>query len=264
MLVADGVFPSNEAAATCCAASCAGPCATPTCSAPRSSSCPNLVDTAIDVMAPAYPVISKSRDLVLDVITREEERFRQTLKTGLTILDDELATGRRHAAAGQPRPSAARHLRLPARGHPGDHRTSVASRSTVAGFNAEMDQQRERAKDARKAGTDDETRRAYRERRRAVRHHGVRRLRATAPAEAWPCCPADPLADGTRQRSRSSSTAPRSTPRAGGQVGDTGTITTPTGTADRARHHVRPARPAPPRRHGHDRHHRPPASRPPP
>ena len=32
-LIADGVMPSNEGAATCCAASCAGPCATAECSA---------------------------------------------------------------------------------------------------------------------------------------------------------------------------------------------------------------------------------------
>ena len=54
---------------------------------------PRLVETAIDVMGNAYPDVVKNRDFLVGVLTREEERFRHTLKTGLGILDDELAAG---------------------------------------------------------------------------------------------------------------------------------------------------------------------------
>ena len=52
-----------------------------------------LVETAIDVMGNAYPDVVKNREFILGVLTREEERFRHTLKTGLSILDDELGAG---------------------------------------------------------------------------------------------------------------------------------------------------------------------------
>ena len=52
---------------------------------------PRLVNEAIDVMSPAYPDLGQHRDFIEGVVTREEERFRNTLRTGLVILDDELA-----------------------------------------------------------------------------------------------------------------------------------------------------------------------------
>ncbi len=64
---------------------------------------PGLVDTAIEVMGEAYPDLVKNRDFVLGVITREEERFRQTLKTGLGILDRELGGRRDDACPATPR-----------------------------------------------------------------------------------------------------------------------------------------------------------------
>ena len=51
---------------------------------------PRLVDVAIDVMGNAYPDVVKNRDFVVNVIGKEEERFRHTLKNGLSILDGEL------------------------------------------------------------------------------------------------------------------------------------------------------------------------------
>ena len=49
---------------------------------------PKLTETAIDIMAAAYPDLLTNKDFILGVMTKEEERFRQTLKTGLTILED--------------------------------------------------------------------------------------------------------------------------------------------------------------------------------
>ncbi|HRE03460.1 MAG TPA: alanine--tRNA ligase, partial [Ilumatobacteraceae bacterium] len=54
---------------------------------------PGLVETAIEVMGNAYPDVAKNRDFIVGVLTKEEERFRQTLRTGLTILEDELVKG---------------------------------------------------------------------------------------------------------------------------------------------------------------------------
>jgi alanyl-tRNA synthetase len=57
---------------------------------------PALIDTTVEVMGEAYPDLAKNHGFVLDVITREEERFRSTLQSGLTILDtalDDLAAG---------------------------------------------------------------------------------------------------------------------------------------------------------------------------
>ena len=42
---------------------------------------PSLVAPAITVMGEAYPDVIKNRDFITGVIAREEERFRQTLKT---------------------------------------------------------------------------------------------------------------------------------------------------------------------------------------
>ena len=40
-----------------------------------------LVDAVLDVMGESYPELSRSHDFVSGVISREEERFRQTLSS---------------------------------------------------------------------------------------------------------------------------------------------------------------------------------------
>ncbi|MDZ7733433.1 MAG: alanine--tRNA ligase [Acidimicrobiia bacterium] len=51
---------------------------------------PELIDTTVGLMERAYPDLAKNRDFVLEVTSREEEKFRQTLSSGLNILDVEL------------------------------------------------------------------------------------------------------------------------------------------------------------------------------
>ena len=51
---------------------------------------PPMVERCIELMAPAYPELTASRDLVLGIIEREEERFGGTLATGSQLLDSEL------------------------------------------------------------------------------------------------------------------------------------------------------------------------------
>ena len=111
---------------------------------------PTLVSTAIDVMEKAYPDLSKNRDFIVDVLTREEERFRQTLKTGTQILDAELdrRSGRLSGEAA--------FLLHDTYGFPLELTQEIASERSVDvdldGFEREMSGQRERAKQARKGG----------------------------------------------------------------------------------------------------------------
>ncbi len=52
---------------------------------------PPLAEATIEVMGAAYGELEANRDLILGVLGREEEQFRRTLRTGLGILDTELA-----------------------------------------------------------------------------------------------------------------------------------------------------------------------------
>lgn len=55
----------------------------------------SMVDAVIASMGSAYPDIAKNRDFVAEVLSREESRFRQTLKAGSSMLDEALAKGGR-------------------------------------------------------------------------------------------------------------------------------------------------------------------------
>ena len=86
---------------------------------------PRMAEHTVEVMGDAYPEVVASAEQVQAVLDREEAQFRRTLRTGLTILDtelDRLDAGGTVARRG--RVPAARHLRLPARGHHRDRRGS--------------------------------------------------------------------------------------------------------------------------------------------
>jgi alanyl-tRNA synthetase len=123
---------------------------------------PSLVETAIDLMGVAYPDLVANRDFIVGVLTKEEERFRQTLKTGLSILEDELA-GNPTVLSG----STAFQLH-DTYGFPLELTEEIVGERGVGldveGFTAEMSEQRRRAKEARKgAAVDDDRVDAYRE-----------------------------------------------------------------------------------------------------
>jgi alanyl-tRNA synthetase len=52
---------------------------------------PRLVHAVVGLMAEAYPELRRNEDFVSGVVAREEERFRATLRSGLALLDAELA-----------------------------------------------------------------------------------------------------------------------------------------------------------------------------
>jgi alanyl-tRNA synthetase len=122
---------------------------------------PALVDATVAVMGSAYPEIVKSRDLVIGVVSREEERFRQTLARGLEFLDDVLARGNVNGDD-----AFFLHDTL---GFPIDLTREIASernrRVDHDGFQSRMAEQRARAKEAHKAagGRDDAPLELYRE-----------------------------------------------------------------------------------------------------
>ena len=96
MLVADGVLPSNEGRGyvlrriirrAILAARRAGS---------DRALASSLVDATIEKMGLAYPVLVKDRDLIVEVLEREEAGFARTLKTGLSLLEEaqrEVASG---------------------------------------------------------------------------------------------------------------------------------------------------------------------------
>ena len=55
--------------------------------------CPSMVEAVVEVMGDAYPDLAKNADFVSGVAGREEERFRSNLRSGMTLLEAELAAG---------------------------------------------------------------------------------------------------------------------------------------------------------------------------
>ncbi len=55
--------------------------------------CPSMVEAVVEVMADAYPDLAKNADFVASVAGREEERFRSNLRSGMALLESELAAG---------------------------------------------------------------------------------------------------------------------------------------------------------------------------
>ena len=192
---------------------------------------PGLVEESIAVMGEAYPDVVKNRDFITGVITREEERFRQTLRTGLTILEDELSSGATVL------PGAAAFKLHDTFGFPLEVTTEITAERGVEvdvdGFNVEMAEQRRRAKEARKTGgVDDDRVDRYRE---LVEQFGTTEFFGDSDDEGdvrvlavVPVASADGADAGTVEifTDRTPFYA-----ESGGQVGDTGTITTATGRA---------------------------------
>ena len=88
MLVSDGVLPSNEGRGyvlrriirrAILAARRAGS---------DAALCASLVDATLEKMASAYPALVKDRDLIIEVLEREEAGFARTLRTGLSLLEE--------------------------------------------------------------------------------------------------------------------------------------------------------------------------------
>ncbi|MFM8863247.1 MAG: alanine--tRNA ligase [Acidimicrobiia bacterium] len=179
---------------------------------------PALVDTTVEVMGEAYPDLVRQSDFVRTVVAREEERFRDTLATGTTLLDTELDRLGPGATVG----GSVAFLLHDTHGFPLELTREIALERghdvDEAGFETEMAQQRQRAKDARKGGggVDAEVYAAL------SRQHGP----TVFEGDEHEQCEVTVLAvtDDAIVLDRTPFYA-----ESGGQVGDTGVLTSPTG-----------------------------------
>jgi alanyl-tRNA synthetase len=226
MLVNDGVFPSNEARGYVLRRIIRRAVRFAYMLGTEKLVMPSLTETAISVMGNAYPELLKNQDFITNVITREEESFRHTLKNGLSILDTELANNPNELSG----PTT--FLLHDTYGFPLELTQEIASEREVAvdldGFNTEMNEQRSRAKAAAKGAVDDATLDQYRE---VASQFGTTEFLGYTDdtAEARVLAVLDSNEDGVVEifLDRTPFYA-----ESGGQVGDTGTITTGTGTTE--------------------------------
>ncbi|MGB6059692.1 MAG: alanine--tRNA ligase, partial [Microthrixaceae bacterium] len=185
---------------------------------------PPLVESCVDIMGGAYPELVDQRDLIVEMIGREEDKFRQTLARGSVLLDSELDS----LQAGSSLDGHVAFVLHDTYGFPLEVTEEMAELRGVSvdidGFNAAMAEQRDRSRAAGKktgvaAGDDVESERRI-------------------LAEAGPT-----VFTGREENSTEAtivgivgnSVFLDRTPfyaESGGQVGDTGTITTSTGRAE--------------------------------
>ena len=183
---------------------------------------PKLVDKVVHIMGRDYPDLTANHSFVRDVVAREEESFRSTLAQGSQILDDAIdRLGDGEALSGD-----LAFLLHDTYGFPFEVTEETAREREVAvdrdGFDQLMEGQRTRARqdfDARHATSADVS--AY---AALIAEHGPTEFigRDFESAEAVVLAVTDDgiVLDRTPFYAE-----------AGGQVGDTGTITSPTGSA---------------------------------
>jgi alanyl-tRNA synthetase len=150
-LVSDGVFPSNEGRGYVLRRLIRRTVRHAYLLGVEELATPGLVDTTVEVMGEAYPDLVKNAGFVRDVVSREEERFRQTLRAGTNILETELG----QIAKGGTLPGTVAFSLHDTHGFPLELTREIASERGVqvdeAGFAAEMAEQKRRAKAARKS-----------------------------------------------------------------------------------------------------------------
>ncbi|MBJ7361350.1 MAG: alanine--tRNA ligase [Ilumatobacteraceae bacterium] len=225
MLVNDGVFPSNEGRGYVLRRIIRRAVRHAYLLGTEKLVMPALVESAISTMGEAYPEVIAQKDFILGVLTKEEERFRQTLKTGLSILETELnQADENHVVSG-----STAFLLHDTYGFPLEVTQEIVAERELSvdleGFRVEMDQQRQRAKAARKGNVADDSRMdLYRE---VMESHGTGAFvgyeRESCSTKVLAIIPDDDgLFDVFLEQ----------TPfyaESGGQVGDTGFLTSSSG-----------------------------------
>lgn len=196
-----------------------------------------LVETTIETFGPAYPELASHRDFILEVATREEKAFSRTLASGLEILDSKL----RGMSAGQTLDGGVAFKLHDTYGFPIDLTREVAKEHGCevdqAGFDLAMEEQRERSREDARKGRQAEDSAESAALREILEVHGSTRftgygttagtgkiltiLRKSVPIAVLEVGDtAELIADTTPFYGE-----------AGGQVGDTGEITTESGRA---------------------------------
>ena len=110
----------------------------------------------IDTMGAAYPEIVERRAYIEEVLRSEEERFGETLDKGLTLLDQEKASLRK--AGVTVLPGAVAFKLYDTFGFPLDMTQDILREDDISvdteGFTGCMDEQRQRGREARRAGAE--------------------------------------------------------------------------------------------------------------
>ena len=108
---------------------------------------PLLVDEVTEIMGHDYPELLDNHAFVRDVVEREEVRFRETLGRGSVLLDDALG----NLGEGEPLGGSVTFLLHDTYGFPFEVTEEIARERGVAldreGFEAELDEQRRRARE---------------------------------------------------------------------------------------------------------------------
>lgn len=108
----------------------------------------DVADAVIDTMKDAYPELAEKRDYILKVVLAEEERFLATLDRGLAIYREESAKVKESGS--KTLPGEVVFKLYDTYGFPSDLTALLAKEDGLAidqeGFEAEMEQQRERAR----------------------------------------------------------------------------------------------------------------------
>jgi alanyl-tRNA synthetase len=195
---------------------------------------PTLVQAAVDVLGEAYPALVAQRDLVVNVVAREEAGFDRTLRAGLSRLEEAFATGTKMLGGDVAFTLHDTH------GFPVELTEELARDAGVevdrAGFDAAMAEQRERARAAaRSSRAGDEA--AYRallnaEGPTSFVGRGLENYEVPARVVAVLDDEVEGrLDDGARAVEIFLDRTPFYA-ESGGQVGDTGTIVTESGIAE--------------------------------
>ena len=229
MLVNDGVFPSNEARGYVLRRIIRRAVRFAYLLGTDKLVMPRLVEVAGNIMGQAYPDVTKNMGFITDVIGKEEERFRHTLKNGLAILDGELNDDTDKLSG------STAFLLHDTYGFPLELTQEIASERSIDvdldGFNADMTAQRQRAKAAQKGGADAGAIEGFRD---VLDQFGVTEF--VGYTDDFADCRVLAILDGLADADGNATVDifVDRTPfyaESGGQIGDTGTITTDTGTA---------------------------------
>ena len=109
-----------------------------------------MVDTLIEQMGEAYPVLVEQRDTIRSALKGEEERFAETLEHGMKLLDSVLRDDGSQAARQRQVPGKTAFTLYDTYGFPVDLTADVAREHgwsvDMEGFEAEMERQREQAR----------------------------------------------------------------------------------------------------------------------
>ena len=231
MLVNDGVFPSNEGRGYVLRRIIRRAVRHAYLLGTEKLVMPKLTETALEVMRSAYPELDANKDFILGVLTKEEESFRQTLKTGVTILEDELSGGAKKLGG------STAFLLHDTYGFPLELTQEIASERNVEvdveGFEKEMSAQRKRAKSARKGAAVDassvESYRAVMEQHGTTTFVGYESTNSTSTVLAVLPVVSDSTESANTVEIFLDVTAFYA--ESGGQVGDTGVLTSSSGEA---------------------------------